>query len=85
MVPGKSFFGESMFHRWPNASNRATGTLPGLRGLSPTGLPGDQSASEVDVRWDIPREDFLELLARGALGPDGEREKVKLPAFSMIA
>ena len=79
---GKFFFGESMFHRRSNASKVILAQL--ARYLDREGFllldcqvpnPHLQSMGARDV----PREDFLELLAKGQLGADGGREKVRLP------
>ena len=79
---GKFFFGESMFHRQTNASKVILAQL--LRYLDREGfilldcqVPNPHLTS-MGAR-DIPRHDFLELLARGGLGPDGRAEKVLMP------
>ena len=80
---GKFFFGESMFHRRSNASKVILAQL--ARYLDREGFllldcqvpnPHLQSMGARDV----PREDFLELLAGGGLGPGRGGQKVKLPA-----
>ena len=79
---GKFFFGESMFHHQTNASKVVLAQL--LRYLGREGfllldcqVPNPHLTS-MGARG-IPRHDFLELLDRGGLGPDGRAEKVLLP------
>ena len=79
---GKFFFGESMFHRRSNASKVILAQLAlyldreGFL-LLDCQVPNPHLQS-MGAR-DVPREDFLELLAKGQLGADGGREKVRLP------
>jgi leucyl/phenylalanyl-tRNA--protein transferase len=80
---GKFFFGESMFHRRTNASKVILAQLVRYLDreefiLLDCQVPNPHLAS-MGAR-DLPREDFLELLAAGGLGPGGDGEKVKLPA-----
>ena len=79
---GKFFFGESMFHCRSNASKVILAQL--ARYLDREGFllldcqvpnPHLQSMGARDV----PREDFLELLAGGGFEPGGEGEKIRLP------
>ena len=79
---GKFFFGESMFHRRSNASKVILAQL--VRHLGREGfLLLDCQVPNPHLRSmgarDIRREDFLELLARGGLGPGGTLERVVMP------
>ena len=79
---GKFFFGESMFHCRPNASKVILAQLARYLGREGFLLLDCQVTNPHLKRMgarDIPREDFLELLAKGQLGPAGGREKVRLP------
>ena len=81
---GKFFFGESMFHRRPNASKVILAQLACY--LDQAGfLLLDCQVSNPHLKSmgarDIPRNEFLELLDRGGLGPDGRAEKVRLPTY----
>lgn len=79
---GRLFFGESMFHRRPNASKVILAQL--ARYLDREGFllldcqVTNTHLTSMGAR-EIPREDFLELLAEGQIGQHGEREKVGLP------
>ncbi len=79
---GKFFFGESMFHSQPNASKVILAQL--ARHLEQEGfvlldcqVPNPHLLSMGASQ--ISREDFLERLAVGGLGPDGVAEKVVFP------
>jgi leucyl/phenylalanyl-tRNA--protein transferase len=79
---GKFFFGESMFHSQPNASKVILAQL--ARHLDQEGfvlldcqVPNPHLLSMGASQ--ISREDFLERLAVGGLGPDGVAEKVVFP------
>ena len=79
---GKFFFGESMFHRRTNASKVILAQLVRYLDreefiLLDCQVPNPHLAS-MGAR-DIPRDDFLELLSNGGLGPNGRSEKVVLP------
>jgi leucyl/phenylalanyl-tRNA--protein transferase len=79
---GKFFFGESMFHRRTNASKVILAQLVRYLDrekfiLLDCQVPNPHLASMGAL--DIPREDFLELLTKGGLGPDGRAEKIVLP------
>ena len=80
---GKFFFGESMFHRRTNASKVILAQLVRYLDreefiLLDCQVPNPHLQS-MGAR-DVPRDDFLELLAGGGLGPGGDGEKVNLPA-----
>jgi len=82
VVLGKFFFGESMFHCRTNASKVLLAQL--ARYLDREGfilldcqVPNPHLAS-MGAR-DVPRVDFLGLLLKGGLGPDGRAEKVVMP------
>lgn len=80
---GNFFFGESMFHRRPNASKVILAQL--ARYLDREGfLLLDCQVSNPHLKSmgarDIPREDFLELLAKGGLTANDEGQKVRMPA-----
>jgi leucyl/phenylalanyl-tRNA--protein transferase len=79
---GRFFFGESMFHRRSNASKVILAQL--ARYLEREGFflldcqvtnPHLQSMGARN----ISRQDFLDQLAAGELGPDVDGEKVRLP------
>lgn len=77
------FFGESMFHTEPNASKVILAQL--ARYLEREGfdlldcqVPNPHLISMGAV--DISREEFLERLAKGGLGPEGLAERVVFPA-----
>jgi leucyl/phenylalanyl-tRNA--protein transferase len=79
---GKFFFGESMFHYRSNASKVILAQL--VRYLNNEGfvlldcqVPNPHLRS-MGAR-DLPREDFLELLNRGGLGPGESVERVVMP------
>ena len=80
---GKFFFGESMFHRRTNASKVILAQLVRYLDREEFILLDCQVTNphlqSMGAR-DVPREDFLELLAGGGLGPGGDGEKVNLPA-----
>jgi leucyl/phenylalanyl-tRNA--protein transferase len=79
---GKYFFGESMFHNRPNASKVILAQL--ARYLAREGfvlldcqVPNPHLISMGATQ--IPRENFLGLLAAGGLGPEGGVARVVLP------
>lgn len=79
---GRFFFGESMFHLESNASKVVLAQL--CRYMEKAGfvlldcqVPNPHLDS-MGARH-IPRNDFLAMLAKGGLGPDGAEEKVVLP------
>ncbi len=79
---GNFFFGESMFHCRPNASKVILAQL--ARYLDREGfLLLDCQVSNPHLKSmgarDIPREDFLELLAKGGLAANGKGQKVRMP------
>jgi leucyl/phenylalanyl-tRNA--protein transferase len=79
---GKFFFGESMFHSRPNASKVILAQLARYLTrerfvLLDCQVPNPHLISMGATQ--IPREDFLALLAAGGLGPDGDAARVVLP------
>jgi leucyl/phenylalanyl-tRNA--protein transferase len=76
------FFGESMFHHRSNASKVILAQL--ARHLDREGFllldcqVPNQHLRSMGAR-DIPREDFLDLLDRGGLGPGGSVARVVMP------
>lgn len=79
---GKFFFGESMFHRRPNASKVILVQLARYLAqnefvLLDCQVPNRHLISMGAVQ--IPREDFLALLAKGGLGPGGGTSRVLWP------
>lgn len=81
---GKFFFGESMFHTRTNASKVVLAVL--ARYLECEGfvlldcqVPNSHLFSMGATQ--ISREEFLDHLVAGGLGPDGAAERVKLPGI----
>lgn len=81
---GRFFFGESMFHTRTNASKVILVQL--ARYMAREGfvlldcqVPNSHLMSMGACH--IPRQEFLELLARNGLGSDGTAKKVVLPEF----
>jgi leucyl/phenylalanyl-tRNA--protein transferase len=79
---GRFFFGESMFHRRSNASKVILAQL--ARYLDRAGFllldcqVFNPHLTSMGAR-NMPRNDFLDLLARGGLGPGGRVERVAMP------
>ena len=82
VAAGRFFFGESMFHRRSNASKVILAQL--ARYLDREGFllldcqVPNPHLTRMGAR-NLPREDFLELLDRGGLGPGGRLERVVMP------
>ena len=79
---GRFFFGESMYHQRSNASKVILAQL--ARYLDREGfLLLDCQVPNPHLRSmgarDLPREEFLDLLNRGGLGPGGSVKWVKMP------
>lgn len=79
---GKFFFGESMFHNRPNASKVILAQLARYLTrerfvLLDCQVPNPHLISMGATQ--IPREDFLGLLAAGGLGPEGDAARVVMP------
>ena len=79
---GRFFFGESMFHTRPNASKVILVRLARYLAAEDFLLLDCQVPNPHLMRMGachLPRREFLELLARGGLGPDGAARKVVMP------
>lgn len=79
---GKCFFGESMFHSRPNASKVILVQLAGHLERESFVLFDCQITNPHLISMGashLSREDFLERLVVGGLGPDGVAEKVVFP------